>query len=84
MEAAAHLNNPKVVESAGDAQTPRQKYDARLDKEGLVAGDVRDGMERLFEMGFVEFDVNFALMKQYGHFGAAAEHIISHGTDFIV
>lgn len=61
--------------------TPRQKYDARLQQEGVQSGMILEGMERLFEMGFVDFDVNLALMKKYGHFGAAAEHIISHGTE---
>ena len=61
-------------------QTPRRTYIARLEREGLLDQRLREGMDSLFEMGFVDYDVNLVLMKKYGHHGAAAEHIITHGT----
>ena len=45
----------------------------------MVDNVLSDGLERLFEMGFTDFDVNLKLMKKYGDFGAAAEHICAHG-----
>ena len=41
---------------------------------------IKDGLERLFEMGFTDYEVNLVLMKKYGDFGAAAEHICVHGA----
>ena len=59
--------------------TPKQKYVARIQKDGIVDVVIKDGLERLFEMGFTDFEINLTLMKKYGDFGAAAEHICVHG-----
>jgi len=87
-QAAKHHQAPEEVlplqQMVSVDRTPRQKYDEKLKKAGLLSGNIREGMERLFEMGFVEFEINLTLMKRYGHFGAAAEHLISHGVDGII
>ena len=45
---------------------------------------MRDGLDRLFEMGFTNYDVNLWLMKKYQDFGAAAEHLCVHGEQSVL
>ena len=45
---------------------------------------IRDGMDRLFDMGFTNYDANLSLLRKYKDFGMAAEHLCVHGDTGIV
>ena len=45
---------------------------------------IRDGMDRLFDMGFTNYDANISLLRKYNDFGMAAEHLCVHGDKGIV
>ena len=59
--------------------TPKQVYVARIQQDAIEDQNLRDGLDRLFDMGFTNYDINLTLMKRYGDFGAAAEHLCVHG-----
>lgn len=59
--------------------TPKQVYVARIQQDAIQDSNMRDALDRLFEMGFTSYDVNLTLMKKYGDFGTCAEHLCVHG-----
>ena len=61
--------------------SPKQVYVTRIQKDAIKDPKYTEALENLFEMGFVDYDINLALLKKYGgQIGAVAEHIIVHGT----
>lgn len=80
--AAVVVPNPyvnMVPQKKPELDTSRQVYVARIVQDSIEEQNIRDGLERLFEMGFTNYDVNLTLMRRYKDFGAAAEHLCVHG-----
>ena len=65
-------------------QTPKQIYTARQQTEAIQDQVICDGMDRLFDMGFTNYDANLSLLRKYKDFGMAAEHLCVHGDTGIV
>ena len=65
--------------------SPKQVYVTRIQKDAIKYPKYSEALENLFEMGFVDYDINLALLRKYdGNIGAVAEQIIVHGTDGIL
>ena len=50
-----------------------------MQEDSIRDKSLRQGLDRLFDMGFTNYDINLTLMQKYGDFGAAAEHLCVHG-----
>ena len=59
---------------------PKQIYTARLQTDAIIEQKIRDGLDRLFDLGFTNYDVNLAIMKKYNNdVASAAEHLCVYG-----
>jgi len=45
--------------------SPKQVYVARIQKDAIKDPRFSEALESLFEMGFVDYDINLALLKKY-------------------
>lgn len=75
-------NKPQV--KIEEEVCPQTKYFAQVDS-GVADGKIKEGLNTLYQLGFQDFEVNFALLTRYdGDSNAAAEHLIVHGSDGVV
>ena len=82
------MSNP-YVDMVPQAQTvvesPNQVYVSRIQKDAIQDPKIKDGLDQLFDMGFVDYDINLTLLYKYGgEAGAAAEHLLVHGITGIL
>ena len=65
--------------------SPKQEYVPIIQKDAIKDPKYSEALKNLFEMGFVDYEINLALLRKYGgQIGAVAEHLIVHGTDGIL
>lgn len=81
----SQMANPYVamIPQQKEIQSPKQIYSSRVKMDTTLSAKVVEGMNALFEMGFVEYDINLTLMLRYNDYGAAAEHLCTYGTEGI-
>ena len=54
-----------MPQKSDELVTPKQVYVARIQQDAITDTSLRDGLDRLFEMGFTNYDVNLTLMNKY-------------------
>ena len=64
--------------------TQKQVYVARIQTDASQDSNLSNALDRLYDMGFCNYEINLKLWNKYKDFGACAEHLCVHGEEGIL